>query len=276
MAKPEYKKEPLKIGVKAAITKVYESSEQLVTTLSVMHPAAAPFLTFAYYSFGGYLAYNQEALNDFTEFLMKHYKELGIDFNSHEFQDAVFLQLETYFKLRIKDKKYVAEEIFLHFCGGPNKPNFPLERYNDTLSKISEEGLQYLAFLRKDIFPLRDADFEHKYETGNYPPPPQGKSKESWTQYYLKHEPTGNYVDKWLSDVYPSTVDVSKVTSAKEEYRQIEVERKRDALSDLSLEMEQLGIMRSYNVGGTIGGGGNVYTLSPYGLKFIEFIPRTI
>ena len=276
MAKPEYKKKPLKIGLKAAITKIHESSEKLVNTLSLLHPTAAPFLTFAYYSFGGYLAYHQEALNDFTEFLMKHHEELGIDFKSQEFQEAVYLQLETYFKLRIKDKKYVAEEIFLHFCGSPNKPNFPLERYNDTLSKISEEGLQYLAFLRKDIFPIRDADFKRKYESGNYPPPPQGKSKEWWMKYFQRHEPTGNYVSKWLVDLYPSMVDVSKVKSAKEEYRQEEVERKRDALSDLSLEMEQLGIMRSYNIGGTLGGGGNVYTLSPYGMKFIEFIPRTI
>lgn len=273
---PEYKKKPLVIGVKALANKIYDVGTSIIEPLTKQFPHAAPLLQFIYYSFGAYLTYHQEELNDFTAYAMAHYKEWGVDFNSKEFQDGVFIQLETYFKLRVKDKKLVAQEIFNIFCGSPNKPDFPLERYNDTLTKISVEGLRYLVFLQKEIFPLRAEAIERKYDGGNHPPPPIGKPKEWWLEHYKRTEPISNYVSVWIKDVYPPTVDVSQVESAKEEYRQEEVERKRDALSDLSMEMEQLGIMRSYNYEVGIGGGGNVTTLSPYGLKFMEFIPKTI
>lgn len=272
----EYKKSPIKIGIKALTDKVYEVGASIIEPLAKKFPNAAPFLQFTYYSFGAYLAYHQEELNDFTEYLMAHQDELGIDFNSREFQEGVFIQLETYFKLRVKDKKLVAQEIFSSFCGSPNKPDFPLERYNDTLAKISVEGLKYLVFLQKEIFPIRDMAIERKYDSENHPQPPIGKSKVWWIERYKRTEPISNYVSQWIKDGYPPTVDVSQVESAKEEYRQDEVERKREDLSDLSLEMEQLGIMRSYNAGEGIGGGGNVYTLTPYGLRFIEFIPKTV
>lgn len=272
---PEYKKKPIITGVKALTQKVYEVGASVIEPLTKQFPTASPLLQFIYYSFGAYLAYHQEELNEFTEYAMAHYKEWGVDFNSKEFQEGVFVQLEAYFKLRVKDKKLVAQEIFNSFCGSPNKPDFPLERYNDTLTKISVDGLKYLVFLQKEIYPLRDADVERKYDTGNHPAPPLGKSKEWWIDRYKRTEPLSNYISEWLKDVYPPTIDVSQVELAKEEYRQDKVERKRDDLSDLSLEMEQLGIMRGYNVGSGLGATANGYTLTPYGLKFIEFIPKT-
>ncbi len=272
----EYKKKPLNIGVKALAQKVYEVGAKVIEPLAQRFPNAAPFLQFTYYSFGAYLAYHQEELNDFTEYLMAHYAEWSIDFNSKEFQEGVFVQLETYFKLRVKDKKIVAQEIFSSFCGSPNKPDFPLERYNDTLAKISVEGLKYLVFLQKEIFPIRNVAIEKKYDGGNHPSTPTSKSKAWWLEHYKRSEPVSNYISAWLKDVYPPTVDVDQVATGKEEYRQDQVERKRDDLSDLSLEMEQLGIMRSYSAIEGFSGGGDVQTLTPYGLKFMEFIPKTV
>ncbi|MGH7156854.1 MAG: hypothetical protein ACREGG_01965 [Candidatus Saccharimonadales bacterium] len=194
---------------------------------------------------------------------------------TEEFQDGFVAGLEHYMKLRVKDKRIVAQQIFTNFCGSPDKPNFPLERYDDTLVKISVEGLQYLAFLEKEIIPLRDIEIEKKYQQGNYPPPPQGKGKEWWIEHYRITEPISDYASKWLKEVYEPSIDVSEVNQAKEEYRQEKVQEKRDSLSNLSLEMEQLGIMRSYSNGVVYGGGGNVSTLTPYGRKFIKFIPKT-
>jgi|SRR5579884_1402194 len=272
-----YKKQPLKIGAKALVDKVYEVGSSVIEPLIQSFPKAGPLLQFIYYGFGAYLAYHQEELNEFTEYLMAHYEEFGVDLNSKEFQEAVFVHLETYFKLRVKDKRLVAQEIFNSFCGSPNKPNFPLERYNDTLVKISVEGLQYLAFLQKEIFPLRDADLDRRYDGENHPVTPDAKPKEWWIELYRKREPISNTIGMWLKDVYPPTVDVSQVAMGKEEYRQEEVQKKSDDLSDLSLEMEQLGVMRNYSDNaGSIGGGGNVYNFTPYGLKFIAFIPKTV
>lgn len=271
----EYKKKPIRIAANALASKVYEVGVNVIGPLSQQFPDATPYLQFAYYSFGASLAYKQEELNDFTKYLMDHYKELGVDLNSKEFQDGVFVQLETYFKLRVNDKRLVAQEIFSTFCGSPDKPNFPLERYNDTLVKISVEGLKYLVFLQNDILPIRDIDIDQKYEKGNYPQPPLGKSKEWWVDRLKRTEHISNYISKWTNGVYPSTIDVDQIKFAKEEHRQNEVEKKRDSLSDLFLEMEQLGIMRSYSgINGVLGGDGGGYALTPYGVKFMEFIPR--
>lgn len=272
----EYKKSPIKIGIKALTDKIYEVGANIIEPLAKRFPSAAPFLQFTYYSFGAYLAYRQQELNDFTQYLMDHQKELGLNFNSKEDQEGVFVQLETYFKLRVKDKKLVAQEIFSSFYGSPNKPEFPLERYNDTLVKISVEGLKYLVFLQKEIFTIRDEDIERKYEGENHQQPPIGKPKKYWIDRYKRTEPISGFISKWLKDVYPPTVDVSQVETGKEEYRQDEIENKGEDLSDLAFEMEQLGIMRNYNVSGTIVGGGNVYALTPYGLRFMEFIPKTV
>lgn len=266
----EYKKKPLKIAVNALTNKAYEVG----TVVMNAFPSASPFLQFALSGFGAYLAYKQEELNDFTKYLMDNKEKLGIDFDSKEFQEGVFVQLETYLKLRVKDKKFVAQEIFKSFCGSPNKPNFPLERYNDTLLKISEEGLQYLVFLQKEILPLRDAAIEKRYDEGNFPTPPEGKSKDWWVEHYKNIESISDYVSQWVSEFYPLTVNVDQVEAGKEEYRQEEVAKKRDDLSNLSLEMEQLAIMHSYSASGGLSWGGSAMKFTPYGLKFIEFIPK--
>jgi len=270
-----YKKKPIVIAAKTLAAQLHDKSVGIVETLAKMYPSAAPSLWFTYFSLGAVIAYHQEELNDFTKHLMDHQEELGIDFDSEEFKKGFLIQLETYFKLRIEDKKLVAKEIFSSFCGSPNKPNFPLERYNDTLTKISVEGLQYLVFVQKEIYPLRDVAIERKYESGNYPPPPIGKPKEWWIEQLKKTDPISNYISQWTRDVYPATVDVTHVEAAIEEYRQEEVQQKSNDLSDLFLEMEQLGIMRTYNLDAMIGGGGSGYVFTPYGLNFINFIPKT-
>jgi len=245
--------------------------------LVVSYPQAAPFLQFTLCSFGALLAYKQEELNDFTEWLMANKDRLAIDFDSSEFQKGVFIQMDTYFNLRLRDKRLVAQNIFRSYCGAPDMPNFPLERYNDTLVKISKEGLRYLVFLQQEVIPLRDEAIEKKYAGGNYPLPPVGESKDWWMERLKKTESISDYITHWLDNVYPQTVDVSQIDDGKEEYRHKQVEKKRNDLSELSLEMEQLGLMRSYS-GSSIGwdgGDGNGASLTSYGLGFMEFIPKS-
>lgn len=271
----KYKKHSVSTAVQAGITKAYEASGAAIGPLASAYPALAPLLIFVYCYFGARLAYSQEELNDFTKYLISIQDSLGIDYESKEFREGVLVQLEAYFKLRIEDKRLVAQEIFTKFCGSPNKPEFPLERYNDTLEKISVQGLQYLVFLQNEILPLKAKAIEKEYEGGNYPPTP-GKSKEWWIRHLQKTKPVSDYVSEWLKYVYPQTVDVSVVGVGREGYRQEEVQIKADDLSDLAIEMEQLGIMRTMSPSGGLvwsgGGSGGGYALSPYGTKFIEFI----
>src|SRR5205085_2959893 len=91
------------------------------------------------------LAYHQEELNDFVEYLMKNLgtDKLNINLQSQEFTDALTIAVEQYFKLRLDEKREVAKRIFIECVKSPSPPQFPLERLNNTLQLISLEGLQY-------------------------------------------------------------------------------------------------------------------------------------
>lgn len=71
--------------------------------------------------------------------------------NSEEFQDGFIVGLENYIKLRSFVKRRVALKIFRDFSLEDSKVEFQLERFNDTLLKISHTSLGYLALLKKTV-----------------------------------------------------------------------------------------------------------------------------
>lgn len=71
--------------------------------------------------------------------------------NSKEFQDGFVVALEDYIKLRDYLKRRVALKAFMEFAAASEKVEFPLERYNDTLRKISPASLKTLAFIKSSV-----------------------------------------------------------------------------------------------------------------------------
>lgn len=80
--------------------------------------------------------------------------------NSDEFKDGFIVGLEDYIKLRDYLKRRVALKVFMEFAGSGDRVEFPLERYNDTLRKISPASLRTLAFVNKEIIPTMERRIE--------------------------------------------------------------------------------------------------------------------
>lgn len=80
--------------------------------------------------------------------------------NSDEFKDGFIVGLEDYIKLRDYLKRRVALKVFKEFAISVDRVEFPLERYNDTLRKISPASLRTLAFIKKEIIPKMERQIE--------------------------------------------------------------------------------------------------------------------
>lgn len=253
---------------------VFQSANKITAPLIARFPELTIPLTILVAELNFKIIYHQEELNEFVEYLMQNLNldELHINLDSIEFSQALNIAVEQYFRLRIDRKKKIARKIFLECVKSPSPPQFPLERLNTTLQQISLEGIEYLAFLDKEIMPLRDADINHKLDTGNYPPPPQGETREWWYEYYQQTEPISPYISKWINEIYEPP-ELANETQAIEEKRQKLKQAKQNDLGENSIEMEQLGLIRYHEQPGGWGGGGQVYNLTRYGKAFKEFIP---
>ncbi len=79
---------------------------------------------------------------------------------SEEFQDGFMVALEDYLKLRDYVKRRIALNVFKGFTGHNDKVEFPLERYNDTLRKMSPASLRTLAFIKNEVIPVMEHELE--------------------------------------------------------------------------------------------------------------------
>lgn len=80
--------------------------------------------------------------------------------NSEEFQDGFVVALEDYIKLRDYLKRRIALKAFKEFATSNDKVEFPLERYNDTLKKMSPASIRTLAFIKNEVLPIMEKRVE--------------------------------------------------------------------------------------------------------------------
>lgn len=110
--------------------------------------------------------------------------------SSQEFQDGFVVALEDYLKLRDYMKRRIALKTFKEFASSNDKIEFPLERYNDTLKKISPASLRTLAFVKYSVLPAMEIkireDVQKKYSNTDKP-------IEWWYEREMKSEPFSKY-----------------------------------------------------------------------------------
>lgn len=85
--------------------------------------------------------------------------------NSEEFQDGFIAGLEDYIKLRAFLKRRIALKIFSEFADSSDKVEFPLERYNDTLKKISPASLRTLSYIKNEVIPVMERHMKIEEQT---------------------------------------------------------------------------------------------------------------
>ena len=253
----------------AVIQVANEKAGEVIQQLAATHPKLAMTLTYVQASFGVLLAYKQEKLNQFTEYLIEHpdvYTEEKLQ--TKEFQDGLPVWLDSYFKLRSAEKLKLAQNTFLDFSRTPNMPLYPLERYDDTLEKISHAGLQFLGFIHTEIPKVQQQYVKDRmYQNG-------GQVVTEVTDHMIKvhgNKPINFFVEEYIKK--QTEVKMNGVTAAKS--RLSKKETGGAAARAVYDSYERIGAAR-LSIGNhvTIGWSGDeyFYNLTDYGCKFMSVV----
>ena len=256
----------------AGIQVLHQKSEEIVEILKVTYPQIAPLLSYIHASFGVTLAYKQEKLNQFTQFLMDNQDTFkGSKIETREFQEALEVFLGSYFRQRSDEKLTLAQNIFLDFSKKDrlDMPFYPLERYDDTLEKISLSGIQLLGFIDSEVPKLRLEYTESQMREHNNTT--SIRTMDEWHQTYGMSKSINFYIEE-----YVKKLTWEKMKSYKGDERLSEEDRIKSELrqpfSMASAELEQLGLGRGSQR--TMGWGGEEYhfNLTHYGKMFTSII----
>ena len=258
-----------------ALTEVDKVIEPLI---AVVPPLGASL--YLAKSFIGYaMVRRQEELNAYVEFIRDNPETFRQDIvESREFQDGFVSSLESYLKLRSETKRLLARQILLGFAAADDKQCFPLERLQDTLAKLSESSIAFIAFVESEIIPLRHQRIQKKAAEVNLEA--SDKPHEWWVAHYEKTEPISTDIGQYIFDNYHPSGAKSKeanggdelegeALSAAFEVEQAESERIYDAIGELT----QLSVMARTVGGAGWGDGGAVkYSFTKFGKKFVEYV----
>jgi hypothetical protein len=148
----DFKPNKKKAIITASVEQAFEESRAVIAPLATIWPVGAGALNVLLASAGAVIKYKQEVLNQFTQYLIDNPDVFTNEVvNSKAFQDGLVVFINSYFKLRSETKLELARKIFYDFGRSKEMPIYPLERYDDTLEKISESGLRFLGFISNEI-----------------------------------------------------------------------------------------------------------------------------
>jgi hypothetical protein len=157
---------------------VKRSAYELADSIATSIPGVAQAWALGKALYGNALERRQERALEWVEAIQNDQSTFNETIvGSEEFQDGFIAGLEDYIKLRSYIKRRIALKVFKEFAGSNDKVEFPLERLNDTLKKISPASLRALAFIKNDILPVMERLIESE-EHGEFsymktPPNPQ-------------------------------------------------------------------------------------------------------
>jgi hypothetical protein len=274
MANNDFKPQKKKALAIATVEQLLEESRAVIEPLVELWPDGASALTALLGSAGIAIKYKQEVLNQFTEFMMNHQEVF--DYNTvqaRDFQDGLVVFINSYFKLRSERKMELARKVFYDFGKSTEKPLYPLERYDDTLEKISESGLRLLGFI-DSVIPEVMEDYVDSMIRDN--PPKSGQEDRERSFYfdmYTRGKPLSFFVQQYIGAQIKESVLIEDGES-----RAVAEQMKREALnSEMSLgisELEQLGLVHSFteDIGGWSSMSSTAYSLTHYGRMFISVV----
>lgn len=204
--------------------------------------------------------------------------------SSEAFQDGFVVALTEHIKIRNFLKRRIALKMFNEFAKSEDKVEFPLERFYDTLNKLSTSGIKTLAFIKTEILPAREQAVKDDMVGKNLG---TEKPYEWWYELNLSREPVATHFSRWIHDRYhPSSQAVKDQYNNGENIddkellgKVFDIEREVEAKMYAPIpELEYLGLIRQIadlkNTGwGSTGG--TTWTLSSFAYKFMEFIENS-
>lgn len=235
---------------------------------------------------GNALELRQQRALEFVEAIQNDPKTFSEDVvQSEAFQDGFVFALTEHIKIRNFLKRRIALKIFSEFAKRDDKVEYPLERFYDTLSKLSNAGIKTLAFIQSEILPAREQAVKDDMKGKNLG---AEKPYEWWYNLNLSREPVSTHFSKWISDRYDPNSQALKdkhnngnnIEDKELLGKLFDIEREvRAKMSAPIAELEYLGLIRlttdikSLGWGST--GGATAWSLSGFAYEFIEFIEQS-
>jgi hypothetical protein len=201
---------------------------------------------------------------------------------SEEFQDGFVTMLQVYITLRSEEKRKIVRNVFIDFARSLNKMDFQIERYTDTVQKISPASIALLGFINQEILPYREAEIIEKLHSDNLG---DEKPFEWWLALRLKQESVSDYFERWIFHRYnPGGTDMKekhgngeqKVIPDKKQFELLDIEAaKREELYKPLSELIYLGLISTGVSPGGIGVvSGMTWTLTDFAHEFIKYLDR--
>lgn len=267
----EFKPKKRQAAASAIAQQAQAKTDKVIDAIQNKYPAAAAFLGIIQASFGIRLAYKQELLNQFTEYLMDNQQVFDATvLLSPEFQDGLIVAVDNYFTLRTDEKRKLARRIFYDFGKSNEKPVYPLERYDSTLQLISQNGIRLLGFIHVQV-PIIMERYVDRHMTTNGNAVDE-LSRKNMRKVYTANKSLNEWIEEYIFDrerfEVTSRPDGSVWREDIEKFRTKIREQFGPGLS----ELEQLGLAKSTHVSGVLGGAEDKYNLTDYGKKFTTII----
>lgn len=269
----EFKPNKTKAILGAGLQVAYDQADKIIEPLTIAWPNAALPLRLLQMNFGVTIAYKQEKLNQFTQYLMDNQDIFTEDlFQSSEFQDGLIVFIDSYFKLRSNEKLKLAQNIFYDFAVNGNKTIYPLERYDDTLEKISHNGIRFLGFIHSEVPKIKRHYVEVKIrEHGNSL---KNKPFDEWLQVYGS-ESLETFIEEYISVQTTHRMKLYRGHEPLVEENRIK-DQMRNEFGEVKGELEQLGLAKGGRTEGGWSLGQSTFNLTTYGRLFTSIIqPET-
>lgn len=201
-------------------------------------------------------------------------------FDNEQFQDCFVILTESYVKERAKRKRELHQRILLGLTklseGVLEK--FQLEKFIETTSNISFEGLNVLSFIKMELLDLIELDIKEQFEKYHEREGVEAIRLEEITRNRII---VSEYISHWIHERYNSNSElvkkkyglknsddkeIRKKIAYEEHLKQTELMYPLHELSNLGLLIKREG---TPTFGGTVGSG---YSISRFGYEYMEYL----
>lgn len=262
-----------------AIQSAVDSLPQTIATILIpfitVNPALAAPLIAIVGIYGWSVVYRQERLNQLMQSVVDEPDIFTKNtIASSEFQDGLITFIDGYFKLRDDNRLTYARAIFRDFAVSDNKPLYPLERYNDTLMKLSDASIQFLGFIEFEIPTIKEEYLNSRMRQNSNSFDEQNII--NMRKAYIDNEPLSKFVDLWTeAEVEKEAKKTPGYDTAPLNVKDHIRKRVKENVGLAVSELEQLGLVRSFTYQTQGWDGGNTvsgYNLTHYGRMFVSVI----
>ena len=262
-------------AIQSAVDSLPQTIAAILIPFITVNPALGAPLIAIVGIYGWSVVYRQERLNQLMQSVVDEPDIFTKNtIASSELQDGLITFIDGYFKLRDDSRLAYARAIFRDFAASDNKPLYPLERYNDTLMKLSDASIRFLGFIEFEIPTIKEEYLNSRMRQNSNSFDEQNII--NMRKAYIDNEPLSKFVDLWIETEVEK--EAKKTPGYGTTLLNVEDPIRKRIKENIGLavsELEQLGLVRSFSFQTQGWSGGNTvsgYNLTHYGRMFTSVI----